>query len=56
MDTTQNAPKWTDLRRQDMDAGAPLTLFDLDETDNSTRERKPDACGTPDLFSLAEEE
>lgn len=50
--TQQNAPSWTSLRRQDIDANAPLTLFDLDATDNSMRERKPDACGTPDLFSM----
>ena len=44
-------------RQFDMDAeDQPLTLFDLGETDNSMAERKPDACGTPDLFDLLEEE
>ena len=51
MSTTQSGPSWTELRRQDMDASAELTLFDLDETDNSMHEREPDKCGTPDLFS-----
>jgi len=42
---------WTDMRRQDVDAGAPLTLFDLDEIDRSTEPRPADRSGTPDLFS-----
>jgi hypothetical protein len=47
----QAAPLWTALRRSDLDASAPLTLFDMDAVDNSMNVRKPDRCGTPDLFS-----
>lgn len=55
MSTMQTGPKWTDFTEQDFDARAPLTLFGLDETDNSMAVRKPDKYGTPDLFSTGEE-
>jgi hypothetical protein len=42
---------WTAMRLQDINATAPLTLFDTDATDNSGQVRPDDACGTPDLFS-----
>jgi hypothetical protein len=45
------ARDWTGLRRQDVDASVPLTLFDLDEVDASTQPRPADKCGTPDLFA-----
>jgi hypothetical protein len=45
------ARDWTSLRRQDIDAGEPLTLFDLPEVDRSTEPRPTDKCGTPDLFA-----
>jgi hypothetical protein len=51
MSTNETPALWTDLRRSDLDASAPLTLFDLDEVDNSAHVRKADKCGTPDLFS-----
>jgi hypothetical protein len=44
-------PAWTAMRRQDIDASVPLTLFDLDEADRSTEPRPADECGTPDLFT-----
>ena len=48
MDTTQNAPKWTDMDARQFDTQAPaqpLSLFPA-----------PDKYGTPDMFSTAEEE
>ena len=54
MSTPKTSPNWTDLRKSDFDASAPLMLFDLDATDNSGQLRKPDACGTPDLFTEGE--
>lgn len=48
---TSQTPLWADMRAQDFDSSEPLTLFGLEETDNSARERQPDKCGTPDLFS-----
>ena len=47
----QPAGLWTEMDRADFDASAPLTLFDLTATDNSMSPRKPDRCGTPDLFA-----
>ena len=42
---------WAGMQASDFDAAAPLTLFDMSDIDNSMRLRKPDKCGTPDLFS-----
>jgi hypothetical protein len=52
--STGNAPAqatWAGMQASDFDAAAPLTLFDMSATDNSMQLRKPDKCGTPDLFS-----
>ena len=49
---TGTVPSWARMRRQDFDESEPLTLFDLTEADGSNLPRKPDKCGTPDLFSL----
>ena len=43
-------PQWLDLRRQDMDAAEPLTLFDVTPDLDLGAKPKPDAYGTPDLF------
>lgn len=56
MNTTKNTASqppalWSDMSAADFDASAPLTLFDLTATDNSMHLRKPDRCGTPDLFA-----
>ena len=42
---------WGRMKRSQFDAAIPLTLFDMTAIDNSARLRKPDRCGTPDLFS-----
>jgi hypothetical protein len=44
-------PLWADLRRQDMDAAEPLTLFDVTPGLDLGAKPKPDPCGTPDMFA-----
>lgn len=46
----QPAGLWSEMDRTDFDEAAPLVLFDLTAVDNSMNLRKPDRCGTPDLF------
>ena len=46
------APSWSSMRRADFDAAAPLVLFELDQIPGPATVR-PDACGTPDLFTEA---
>jgi hypothetical protein len=49
MSTPRPASDWSSLRRQDIDAAEPLTLFDIEG--GATTVRTPDRCGTPDLFA-----
>jgi hypothetical protein len=46
-------PQWLDMRRQDMDAAEPLTLFDVTPDLDLGAAPKPDPCGTPDMFADA---
>lgn len=43
-------PQWLDMRRQDIDADAPLTLFDVTPDLDLGAKPKPDPYGTPDMF------
>jgi hypothetical protein len=42
---------WLEMRWQDMDASAPLTLFDVGPGLDLGAKPKPDGYGTPDMFS-----
>lgn len=46
-------PSWLTMRRQDIDASEPLTLFDVPDVARNTLPVKPDRYGTPDLFGGA---
>ena len=43
-------PQWLEMRRQDIHADVPLTLFDVEPAPRATVPAKPDRYGTPDMF------
>ena len=47
--SSHTQPAWLEMRRQDMDAAEPLTLFDVSA--DLGAKPAPDACGTADMFA-----
>jgi hypothetical protein len=43
-------PQWLEMRRQDIHADEPLTLFDVKPVAAATLPVKADRYGTPDMF------
>jgi hypothetical protein len=48
-------PRWAEMRRQDISADVPLTLFDAEPAPRATVPAEPDRYGTPDMFTAAGE-
>jgi hypothetical protein len=49
--SSHTQPAWLEMRRQDMDAAEPLTLFDVSADLDLGAKPKPDRYGTADMFA-----